>query len=76
MLLPGLVNNIRGNLKVDAIWVTTYATFVRQSTTNQIFAFGLNNYSQLALQKTPKGSTQVYIPTLTALKDVKKIAGK
>lgn len=74
MLRPGKAN-LKPGQKIDAIWTTTYSTFFREHGTNKIYAFGLNNYSQLALvDKTD--NTLIHNPTLTEFKNVKKIVGE
>lgn len=67
--------NINAEQKIDAIWTTSYGTFFRELGTNKIYAFGLNNYSQLALVEKSDNKL-IHNPSLTVLKNVKKIVGK
>lgn len=71
LLQPGKINVKRGKL-IDAIWATTYCTFVREMNTPNIYAFGLNNYNQLGLKQT---SELIIAPTLTKFENVKSISG-
>ncbi|KAH8302184.1 hypothetical protein KR044_003781, partial [Drosophila immigrans] len=56
----------------EAVWATNYCTFLRESQTDIIWAFGLNNYKQLTHAKE---ADRILIPIKTELKDVKHIAG-
>ena len=74
LLQPDLITKKRGSFKANAIWATTYCTLLREHGTSQVFAFGLNNYNQLAM---PKKTTETLLhPTLTTFENVKKIAGE
>lgn len=57
---------------IDAIWTTTYCTFLREAETSTIWAFGLNNYKQL---NCPKEDSVVTRPFNTGFDNVKMIAG-
>lgn len=61
-----------GKVLADAIWATTYSTFLRDKATGKIYSFGLNNYSQLNIGV--KGET-MFVPRLTKFNHVKDIAG-
>lgn len=50
------------------------STFVRNRSNGSIYAFGLNNYSQLGINK--KSGDTVFSPQLTSLENVKTITGK
>lgn len=67
--------NLKSGRKIDAIWTTICSTFIREHGTNKIYAFGLNNYSQLALVDKTE-NTSIHDPSLTELKNVKKIVGE
>ncbi|XP_055910321.1 regulator of chromosome condensation [Eupeodes corollae] len=71
LLRPGLVITKR-NKPIDAIWAATYCTFLRESGTSIIWAFGLNNYKQLGY---PKDVSVIINPINTHFEDVKIIAG-
>lgn len=58
---------------IDAIWTTTYCTFVRNKDTKAIYGMGLNNYNQLGVKKD--GNEAVYLPALTLFENVKSITG-
>lgn len=71
LLRPGLVVVKRGK-PIEAIWATNYCTFLRESQTGNIWAFGLNNYKQLAYAK----DMQTLInPINTKFENIKQIAG-
>lgn len=72
LLVPEMVNLKR--LKADAVWATTYCTFVRvqNGLAENILAFGLNNYWQLGL---PKTDAPLFIPRPTTFTNVKSIVG-
>ncbi|XP_054731518.1 regulator of chromosome condensation [Anastrepha obliqua] len=71
LLRPGEVAIKRGK-PVDAIWATNYCTFLRESQTGKIWAFGLNNYKQLAYAKE---LATIINPVDTKFQNVKQIAG-
>ncbi|XP_065359480.1 regulator of chromosome condensation [Calliphora vicina] len=71
LLLPGLVIVKRGK-RMEAIWATNYCTFLRESQTGNIWAFGLNNYKQLAYAKD---MSTIIKPINTKFENVKQIAG-
>lgn len=73
LLQPGLVNS-RFLKFIDAIWTTTYCTFVRNRTNGTIYAFGLNNYNQMGI--TTKDSETVFVPKKVPFENVKQITGK
>lgn len=73
LLEPGLV--IAPKLSfIDAIWTTTYCTFVRNRSNGLVYGFGLNNYNQLGIVK--KNSETVFSPQKTPFENVKLITGK
>ncbi|XP_063708590.1 regulator of chromosome condensation [Culicoides brevitarsis] len=72
LLSPELVQIKFGRVVADAIWASTYCTFLREKDTNKIYAFGLNNYNQLGLKKTSEPS---FTPKVNSFNDVHKIAG-
>ncbi|XP_031638314.1 regulator of chromosome condensation-like [Contarinia nasturtii] len=72
LLQPALLTATRFNF-VDAIWTTTYCTFLRNRSNGAVFGFGLNNYNQLGLAK--KNSETVFTPQLTTFENVKSITG-
>ena len=57
---------------IEAIWAATYCTFLRESGSSIIWAFGLNNYKQLGY---PKDESVIINPINTRFEDVKIIAG-
>lgn len=71
LLQPGEVVIRRGKL-IEHIWATTYCTFLRERLTGTIWAFGLNNYKQMAYAKE---LPTVINPINTKFQDVKEIAG-
>lgn len=71
LLQPGVVVTKKFAF-ADAIWASTYCTFVRNRANGAIFGFGLNNYRQMAI--LDKGET-VFTPKLTPFLDVKSITG-
>jgi len=72
LLQPEMVNLRR--LRADAVWATTYCTFVRvlNAGAASIYAFGLNNYWQLGL---PKTDAPLFAPRPTNFSNVKSIVG-
>lgn len=73
LLEPGLL--VARNVKfVDAIWTTTYSTFIRNRSDGSVYAFGLNNYNQLGIVK--KNSEAIFTPQKTPFENVKLITGK
>lgn len=58
---------------IDAIWATNYCTFIRESGTGNVLAFGLNNYKQLGLNT--EDSNRINLPFITNFTDVKEISG-
>lgn len=54
-------------------FVFVRSTFVRNRANGSIYAFGLNNYSQLGVSK--KSGDTVFSPQLTFLENVKSISG-
>lgn len=50
-----------------------FSTFAKTSDTNAIYAFGLNNYEQLAVEKH---EDSFFTPRLTTFADVQYISGK
>lgn len=73
LLAPGVVNARNINF-IDAIWATTYCTFVRVRSNGTVYGFGLNNYNQLGIVK--KNSETVFAPQKTPFENVKLITGK
>ncbi|KAI8121407.1 Regulator of chromosome condensation [Lucilia cuprina] len=71
LLRPGLVIVKRGK-PIEAIWATNYCTFLRESQTGNIWAFGLNNYKQLAYAKD---MSTIINPINTKFENIKQIAG-
>lgn len=61
-----------GKVLADAIWATTYCTFLRDKTTGKIYGFGLNNYSQLNIGKK---SDTMFVARETKFNNVKELAG-
>lgn len=51
-----------------------HSTFVRNRANGSIYAFGLNNYSQLGMSK--KSGDTVFSPQLTSFENVKSITGE
>lgn len=72
LLMPEIVNIKGGRVLADAIWATTYCTFLRQKDSNIIYGFGLNNYAQLGLNVA---KSLVFSPVIVPFKNVKEIAG-
>lgn len=59
----------------NAIWATPFATFVREDSSKEVYAFGLNNHHQLGY-KNPKTEVQFEtFPIKTSFDNVKAIAG-
>ncbi|XP_017473434.1 PREDICTED: regulator of chromosome condensation [Rhagoletis zephyria] len=71
LLRPGEVVIKRGK-PIEAIWATNYCTFLRESQTGKIWAFGLNNYKQLAYAKD---LATIIKPIDTKFQNIKQIAG-
>ena len=59
-------------IKAETIWCTSYGTFIKQLETDVIYAFGLNNYKQLA----DFTSTHRISSHTNFIEKHKKIAGK
>uniref|UniRef100_A0A1A9ZV48 RCC1-like domain-containing protein n=1 Tax=Glossina pallidipes TaxID=7398 RepID=A0A1A9ZV48_GLOPL len=57
---------------IEAIWATSYCTFLKESETGKIWTFGLNNYKQLAC---PEDISPVSYPISINLDHVSQIAG-
>lgn len=72
LLSPELVQIKFGRVAADAIWASTYCTFLREKETHKIYGFGLNNYNQLGLKKTSEPS---FTPKVTSFDNVKAVAG-
>lgn len=73
LLKPGLVSARQINF-IDAIWTTTYCTFVRNRANGTIYGFGLNNYNQMGI--TTKNSETIFAPKKIPFENVKQITGK
>lgn len=71
LLRPGLVIVKRGK-PIERIWATNYCTFLLESQTGNIWAFGLNNYKQLAYAKDME---TIINPINTKFENIKQIAG-
>lgn len=57
---------------IEHIWATNFCTFLRESDTGNIWAFGLNNYKQLAYAKD---QATIINPIKTGFDNIKQIAG-
>lgn len=73
MLEPGLVTARNINF-IDAIWTTTYCTFIRNRANGIIYGFGLNNYNQMGI--VTKNSETIFAPKKVPFENVKQITGK
>ncbi|XP_061393835.1 regulator of chromosome condensation [Musca vetustissima] len=73
LLKPGLVVIKNKNKPIEAIWATNYCTFLRESQSGIIWAFGLNNYKQLLANA--KDLPTIINPINTKIENVKQIAG-
>lgn len=73
LLTPGVIMRKARNLIANAIWASTYCTFLREGKTGDIYGFGLNNYHQIAVKKS-KNEFE-HFPLLTKMKNVKEVAG-
>uniref|UniRef100_A0A1B0FK39 RCC1-like domain-containing protein n=1 Tax=Glossina morsitans morsitans TaxID=37546 RepID=A0A1B0FK39_GLOMM len=71
LLKPGQVV-IKYAKFIETIWATTYCTFLKETSSGNIWAFGLNNYKQLAY---PKDISPVISPISMNLDRVLQIAG-
>uniref|UniRef100_A0A1A9WTS1 RCC1-like domain-containing protein n=1 Tax=Glossina brevipalpis TaxID=37001 RepID=A0A1A9WTS1_9MUSC len=71
LLTPRQVVIRRAKL-IENIWATTYCTFLKESQTGNIWAFGLNNFKQLACSKD---MSPITYPINTNLDHVLQIAG-
>jgi len=71
-LSPELVHIKVGKLVADAIWATSFCTFLREKNTDKIYGFGLNNYNQLGIKRTSESS---FAAKLTIFDNVKTIVG-
>ncbi|XP_068146893.1 regulator of chromosome condensation-like [Drosophila tropicalis] len=56
----------------ETIWASSYCTFLRESVTHDIWAMGLNNYSQLGFDNNVE---RVLLPFQTDLKQIRQISG-
>lgn len=74
LLTPGLISRKAKNFRADAIWASTYCTFLREEKTGAVYGFGLNNYHQITVKKKGKNEFE-HFPLLTSMKNVKDIAG-
>lgn len=73
LLRPGHVN-VKKAKHIDAIWATTYCTYIRKLNSNEIYAFGLNNYHQLGLKKS-NNQEAIINPIITNFENIETIAG-
>lgn len=73
LLTPGMIVKKAKNFIANAIWASTYCTFLREEKTGDVYGFGLNNYHQITVKKS-KNEFE-HFPLLTKLKNVKDIAG-
>lgn len=73
LLTPGLIVRKAKKLVANAVWATPFCTFLRESSTNSVYAFGLNNHNQLGVEKT--GKEFEHFPILSSYTNVKKIVG-
>lgn len=73
LLAPAYVPKRAGKFIANAIWATPFSTFVRENSTNRVYGFGLNNYTQLGVVKS--GKEFEHMPVLTDFTNVKKIVG-
>lgn len=73
LLKPGMVIARHINF-IDAIWTTTYCTFVRNRANGSVYGFGLNNYNQLGI--VTKNSETVFSPQKTPFENIKLITGE
>lgn len=73
LLKPGLVI-VKGVNFIDAIWTTTYCTFVRNRANGAIYGFGLNNYNQMGI--VTKNSETIFAPKKVPFENVKHITGE
>ncbi|XP_037933707.1 regulator of chromosome condensation-like [Teleopsis dalmanni] len=71
LLTPGEIIMKRGK-PVEKIWASSYCTYLRESNTNSIWVFGLNNYVQLIYNNVEE---RVLYPVRTNLENAKDIAG-
>ncbi|XP_031637504.1 regulator of chromosome condensation-like isoform X2 [Contarinia nasturtii] len=72
LLEPGLVTAPKINF-IDAIWATTYCTFIRTRSNQTVYGFGLNNYNQIGIVQ--KNSETIFAPKKTPFENVKEITG-
>ncbi|XP_055309663.1 regulator of chromosome condensation-like [Sitodiplosis mosellana] len=72
LLQPGLVTARNINF-IDAIWTTTYCTFIKNRANGTVYGFGLNNYNQLGIVK--KNTETVFAPHKTPFENVELITG-
>lgn len=73
LLKPGMVVIKNKNKPIEAIWATNYCTFLRESQSGIIWAFGLNNYKQLLANA--KDLPTIITPINTKIESVRQIAG-
>uniref|UniRef100_A0A1B0CJ09 RCC1-like domain-containing protein n=1 Tax=Lutzomyia longipalpis TaxID=7200 RepID=A0A1B0CJ09_LUTLO len=74
LLMPEAVVSLKTRL-IEAIWTTNFATFYQDHATKGIYAFGLNNYNQLAMPEKLRKRTLLYTPTRTEISNVKDLSG-
>lgn len=74
LLTPGIVKRKAQNFKADAIWTTPFCVFMRDHSKGEIYAFGLNNYNQLGVEKHDSKEIEHH-PVLSEFTDVKSISG-
>ncbi|KAJ8681275.1 hypothetical protein QAD02_017062 [Eretmocerus hayati] len=55
LLTPGQVRfKMNKHVEAENIWAGTYSTFIKNRHNNDVYVFGLNNYSQIGLKGTDK----------------------
>lgn len=80
MLKPEAIPKKSAQYIANAIWTTPFCTFFRENSSDQIYAFGLNNYNQLGTtskgKKIKSDAEYTHFPVLSKFRDVKSISGK
>uniref|UniRef100_A0A1A9W278 RCC1-like domain-containing protein n=1 Tax=Glossina brevipalpis TaxID=37001 RepID=A0A1A9W278_9MUSC len=71
LLKPDQVQ-IRHHEHIEAIWATSYCTFVKESVSGKIFGFGLNDYKQLGCHTN---MSPICIPISVNMDNILQIAG-
>lgn len=74
LLTPGIIKRKAKNFVADAIWATPFCVFLRERS-GDIYAFGLNNYHQLGVEKKDNKEIEHHPVLSSDFTNVKSISG-